>query len=83
MTLLHWHWQTKCSLESKEGVKGVIKYRKVVSSHTFFLGANAGFFRLLMKGFFDPYRHSSISAVSISAILDLLRFIILSYFSTL
>ena len=30
------------------------KYRKVGSSNTSCLEANAGFFRLLMKGIFDP-----------------------------
>ena len=30
-------------------------YRKVVSSNTSCLEANKGFFRLLMKGIFDPY----------------------------
>ena len=30
-------------------------YRKVASSNTFRLEAHAGFFRLLMKGIFDPY----------------------------
>ena len=30
-------------------------YRKVVSSNTSYLEAHAGFFRLLMKGVFDPY----------------------------
>ena len=30
-------------------------YRKVTSSNTSRLEANAGFFRLLMKGIFDPY----------------------------
>ena len=32
----------------------VIKYRKVTSSNTSHLEAYAGFFRLLMKGIFDP-----------------------------
>ena len=32
-----------------------MKYRKVASSNTFRLKAHAGFFRLLMKGIFDPY----------------------------
>ena len=31
------------------------KYRKVASSNTSRLEAHAGFFRLLMKGIFDPY----------------------------
>ena len=31
------------------------KYRKVVSSNTSRLEAHAGFFKLLMKGIFDPY----------------------------
>ena len=30
-------------------------YRKVTSSNTSHLDAQAGFFRLLMKGIFDPY----------------------------
>ena len=30
-------------------------YRKVASSNTSRLEAHAGFFRLLMKGIFDPY----------------------------
>ena len=30
-------------------------YRKVASSNTFHLEADASFFRLLMKGIFDPY----------------------------
>ena len=30
-------------------------YRKVASSNTSCLEAHAGFFRLLMKGIFDPY----------------------------
>ena len=30
-------------------------YRKVASSNTSHLEAHAGFFRLLMKGIFDPY----------------------------
>ena len=30
-------------------------YRKVASSNSSRLKAHAGFFRLLMKGFFDPY----------------------------
>ena len=30
-------------------------YRKVASSNTYRLEAHAGFFRLLMKGIFDPY----------------------------
>ena len=30
-------------------------YRKVASSNIFRLKAHAGFFRLLMKGIFDPY----------------------------
>ena len=33
----------------------VTKYRKVASSNTSCLEAHAGFFRLLMKGIFDPY----------------------------
>ena len=32
-----------------------IKYPKVTSSNTSRLEAHAGFFRLLMKGIFDPY----------------------------
>jgi hypothetical protein len=31
------------------------RYRKVASSNTSRLEAHAGFFRLLMKGIFDPY----------------------------
>ena len=31
------------------------KYRKVVSSNMSRVEAHAGFFRLLMKGIFDPY----------------------------
>ena len=31
------------------------KYRNVASSNTSLLEAHAGFFRLLMKGIFDPY----------------------------
>ena len=31
------------------------KYRKVASSNTSHLEAHDDFFRLLMKGFFDPY----------------------------
>ena len=30
-------------------------YRKFASSNTYHLEAYAGFFRLLMKGIFDPY----------------------------
>ena len=30
-------------------------YRKIPSSNTSHLEAHAGFFRLLMKGMFDPY----------------------------
>ena len=32
-------------------------YRKVASSNTSHLEAHAGFFRLLMKGIFDPYMY--------------------------
>ena len=32
-------------------------YRKVPSSNTSGLEAHAGFFRLLMKGIFDPYTY--------------------------
>ena len=32
-----------------------VVYRKVASSNTSRLEAHAGFFRLLMKGIFDPY----------------------------
>ena len=32
-----------------------ITFRKVASSNTSRLGAHAGFFRLFMKGIFDPY----------------------------
>ena len=32
-----------------------LMYRKVVTSNTFHLEAHAGFFRMLMKGIFDPY----------------------------
>ena len=33
----------------------LIRYREIASSNTSHLGAHAGFFRLLMKGIFDPY----------------------------
>ena len=33
----------------------IYRYRKVVSSNTSCLEAHADFFRLLMKGIFDPY----------------------------
>ena len=36
-------------------VKDMYEYRKVASSNTSRLEAQAGFFRLLMKGIFDPY----------------------------
>ena len=39
-------------------LKGII-YSKVVSSNTSCLEANADFFRLLVKGIFDPYILSS------------------------
>ena len=32
-----------------------VEYCKVTTSNTSHLEAHAGFFRLLMKGFFDPY----------------------------
>ena len=32
-----------------------LSYRKVASSNTSCLEAHAGFFRLLVKGIFDPY----------------------------
>ena len=32
-----------------------LEYRKVASSNTSHLEGHAGFFRLLMKGIFDPY----------------------------
>ena len=35
--------------------KHQITYRKVVSSNTSRLDAHAGFFRLLVKGIFNPY----------------------------
>ena len=35
--------------------KALINYHKVASSNTSRLEAHAGFFRLLMKGIFDPY----------------------------
>ena len=35
--------------------KIIYTYRKVASSNTCCLEAHAGFYRLLMKGFFDPY----------------------------
>ena len=38
------------------GVQGIILiYRKITSSNTSHLEAHSGFFRLLMKGIFDPY----------------------------
>ena len=42
------HWMSILSME-------VSIYRKVASSDTSRLEAHAGFFRLLMKGIFDPY----------------------------
>ena len=39
------------------------KYRKVASSNMSRLEAHAGFFRLLMKGIFDPY-HTTLSPTS-------------------
>ena len=33
----------------------LLDYRKVVSSNTSRLEAHEGFFKLLMKGIFDPY----------------------------
>ena len=35
-------------------------YRKVASANTSCLEAHAGFFRLLMKGIFDPYGYSEL-----------------------
>ena len=35
--------------------KSALKYRKVASSNMSRLEAHAGFFRVLMKGIFDPY----------------------------
>ena len=32
-----------------------VAYREVVSSNTSHIEAHAGFFRLLVKGIFDPY----------------------------
>ena len=42
-------------LKERKRVAETIVYRKVVSSNTSCLEAHAGFFRLLMKGIFDPY----------------------------
>ena len=38
-----------------QSLKDSITYRKVVSSNMSRLDAHAGFFRLLIKGIFDPY----------------------------
>ena len=35
--------------------KTSVEYQKVASSNSSHLEANAGYFRLLMKGIFDPY----------------------------
>ena len=35
--------------------KGIVLYRKVASFNTSHLETHVGFFRLLMKGIFDPY----------------------------
>ena len=35
--------------------QSIFMYSKVASSNTSHLEAHAGFFRLLMKGIFDPY----------------------------
>ena len=42
-------------LRSKKKALDVLAYRKVASSNTSRLEAHAGFFRLLMKGIFEPY----------------------------
>ena len=43
------------SLVVKSWCKSFSTYRKVASSNTSRLEAHAGFFRLLMKGIFNPY----------------------------
>ena len=40
---------------SSKAAVSVTIYRKVASSHMSRLEAHAGFFRLLMKGIFDPF----------------------------
>ena len=40
---------------SNSALLGANDYRKVASSNMSRLEAHAGFFRLLMKGIFDPY----------------------------
>ena len=45
----------QCIDINSEGAFLFLKYRKVASSNTSCLEAHAGFFRLLMKGIFEPY----------------------------
>ena len=42
-------------LYGQDGLLKINVYRKVVSSNTSGLEAHAGYFKLLMKWFFDPY----------------------------
>ena len=46
--------KSSCAYHSKI-VKLFLEYHKVLSSNTSCLEAHAGFFRLLMKGIFNPY----------------------------
>ena len=45
------HWACK----TDKNHEALINYHKVASSNTSRLEAHAGFFKLLMKGIFDPY----------------------------
>ena len=44
-----------CKIVGQFHFKVAFEYRKVASSNMSRLEAHAGFFRLLMKGIFDPY----------------------------
>ena len=50
------HFFTTCHRQKYQNYQQKLgTYRKVASSNKSRLEANAGFFRLLMKGIFDPY----------------------------
>ena len=51
----HFEWEIKKKKRSRSILDFDPKYRKVTSTNPSHLEAHAGFFRLLMKGIFDPY----------------------------
>ena len=48
-------YQPPPDFKTKKCPRCILRYRKVASSNTSCLEAHVGFFRLLIKGIFDPY----------------------------